>query len=179
MQARSKAWRRTSRGLYVPASTPESLEQRIVGAAAVLPAYGGVTGWAALRWLGGAWFDGTNARGTRAVTLALMDSAIRPQPGIAISEERLDPSEIQPSRGIRTTSAAYSLLFEIRHARTERDAVVAADMAAYSDLVSRSQLGLLVSRCSGWIGIERGRRVHGLMDENAWSPAVLRLASIW
>ena len=30
----------------------DSVEQRIVEAAAVLPSYGGVTGWAALRWAG-------------------------------------------------------------------------------------------------------------------------------
>src|SRR3954469_2721021 len=92
MQARSKAWRRTSRGLFVPAATPQTVEQRIVEAAAVLPAYGGVTGWAALRWLGGTWFDGTDARGQRPVVLALMDSSIRAQRGIALSEERVDPT---------------------------------------------------------------------------------------
>src|SRR5262245_52559083 len=101
MQARGKAWRRTSRGLYVPACTPESVEQRIAEAAAVLPVYGAVTGWAALRWMGGRWFDGTSAHGPRPVTVALMDSSIRPQPGIAISEERLAPSEIVPYAGIR------------------------------------------------------------------------------
>jgi hypothetical protein len=38
----------------VPADAEQTTEQRIVEAAAVLPAYGGVTGWAALRWLGAA-----------------------------------------------------------------------------------------------------------------------------
>ena len=114
-QARGRAWRRTSHGLYVPAAAAETVEQRIVEAAAVLPAYGAVTGWAALRWLGGRWFDGADAAGRPPVTLALMDSSVRAQPGVAISEERLDPTEIQPYAGIRVTLATYALLFEIRH----------------------------------------------------------------
>lgn len=179
MQARGGAWRRTSRGLYVPASAPRTVGQRIAEAAAVLPRYGGVTGWAALRWLGGAWFDGTDSRGSLPVVLALMDSSIRPQSGIAISEERLDPSQIQPFAGIRVTTAAYAVLWEIRHAPFLHSAVVSADMAAYSDLVSRQELGVLVSQCQGWIGIDRGRRVVDLMDENAWSPAEVSMRMTW
>jgi hypothetical protein len=179
MQARGKAWRRSSRGHYVPRATDRSVEQRIVEAAAVLPAYGAVTGWAALRWLGGRWFDGRESRGDLAVTLALMDSSVRPQHGIAISEERLDPTQIHVIRGIRVTVATYALLFEIRHARSDLDALVAADMAAYDDLVSRSELAAFVAQCPGWDGIGRGRDVVSLMDENAWSPAEVSTRSIW
>jgi hypothetical protein len=179
MQARGKAWRRTSRGLYVPAETPQTAEQRIVEAAAVLPRYGAVSGWAALRWLGGAWFAGEDPAGPSPVTLALMDSSIRAQAGIAISEERLNPSQIMIHRGIRVTLPAYALLFEIRYARWLEHAVVAADMAAYSDLVSRAELGLIVAASPGWTGIDQGRRVYDLMDENAWSPAEVAMRGVW
>jgi len=179
MQVRGRAWRRTSRGLYVPAAAARTVEQRIVEAAAVTPAYGAVTGWAALRWLGGSWFDGTHAGEELPVTIALMDSSIRPQAGIAISEERLDPTEIQASRGLRVTTAAYALLFEIRHAPFEDRAVVSADMAAYDDLVSRDELALLVARSRGWDGIGRGRRVVALMEENSWSPTEVTMRAIW
>lgn len=145
----------------------------------MLPAYGAVTGWAALRWLGGRWFDGTDSVGRRAVTLALMDSSVRAQPGIAISEERLDPTEIQPYAGIRVTLATYALLFEIRHCPFVDRAVSYADMAAYDDLVSRDELALLVSRSAGWDGIGRGRVVVGLMEENAWSPAEVAMRGVW
>lgn len=178
-QARGRAWRRTSHGLYVPSAAPRSIEQRIVEAAAVLPAYGAVTGWAGLRWLGGRWFEGTDSRGSLPVTLALMDSSIRPQSGIAISEERLGPRQIHPHAGIRVTDAAYAVLFEIRHASTDLVGLVAADMAAYSDLVSRAELAVLVAECSGWDGIGRGRTVVELMSENAWSPAEVAMRGIW
>lgn len=163
----------------MPSSTARTTEQRIVEAAAVIPRYGAVTGWAALRWLGGGWFDGVRAGEELPVTLVLMDSSIRPQTGIATSEERLDPTEIQPWRGIRVTTAAYALLHAIRHARSDLHAVVLADMAAYDDLVSRDELALIVARSAGWDGIGRGRTVVGLMEENAWSPAEVAMRRVW
>jgi hypothetical protein len=165
--------------LYVPSDSPETVEQRIVEAAAVLPSYGAITGWAALRWLGATWFDGEDWGEQRPVTLALMDSSVRAQHGIAISEERLDPTQIQPYAGLRVTTAAYALLFEIRYTRSLRTALRSADMAAYDDVVSRAELGALVAQCSGWTGIEVGRRVYTLMDENAWSPAEVSMRDIW
>ena len=69
------------------------VEQRIVEAGAVLPAYGAVTGWAALRWLGGQWFDG-DAAGRLAAAGDVGDDHIRPQPGIALSEERMNAYEV-------------------------------------------------------------------------------------
>src|SRR5215216_7791051 len=86
-QSRGPSWRRCSYGLFVPSTVERTPEQRIVEAAAVLPAYGGVTGWAALRWSGGTWFDGTRRGGREeaAVTLAIADRSIRPQAGIATS----------------------------------------------------------------------------------------------
>src|SRR5512141_2665922 len=106
-QARSRRWRRCSRGLYLPAEVELTVEQRIVEAAALLPAYGGVTGWAALRWLGGTWFDGAarNSQDQRPVVLALGDRTIRPKPDIRTSEERLAPLQVVVHRGLKVTSA--------------------------------------------------------------------------
>ena len=68
-------------------------EQRIVEAAAVLPAYGGVTGWAALRWMGAQWMSGLSSDGqTRPVVLVTAGDDIRPQAGIDVSAERLKPT---------------------------------------------------------------------------------------
>lgn len=178
-QARGAGWRRTSHGFYVPSEVEHTAEQRIVEAARVLPVYGAVTGWAALRWLGGRWFEGEDRCGPLPVTLALMDRSVRPQPGIATSEERLDPSQIQQQDGIRVTVPAYAVLFEIRHARSDLAGLVVADMAAYDDLCSRNELTILVAQSRGWIGIGRGRAVVGHMEENAWSPAEVAMRMLW
>jgi len=165
--------------LYVPAAVEQTVRQRIVEASAVLPTYGAVGGWASLRWLGGSWFTGEHHGRPLEVTLSLMDRSARPRTGIATSEERLDPTQIAAYAGIRVTTAAYALLFEIRYADTDLEALIAADMAAYDDLVSRNELALIVAQSPGWTGIGRGRTVVGLMDENAWSPAEVAMRCIW
>lgn len=179
-QARSRRWRRCSQGLYLPASVEETVEQRIVEAAALLPAYGGVTGWAALRWLGGTWFGGTAADGAaRPVALGTGNSTVRARSGIVVSEERVGPELLSEVAGIRVTSAAYAVLWEIRHVRSVAEGVRTADMAAFSDLVSRTELALLVAACRAWTGIGRGREVVALMEENSWSPAETSMRRVW
>jgi hypothetical protein len=179
--SRSDRWRRTSRGLFVPSDTPSSVDQRIVEASRVLPPYGGVTGWAGLRWCGGAWFQGTRQGGReqRTVTLAVVFRSIRPQPGISVSQERLDPTELVTHRGLRVTTPLRSLFFEMRYAATETEAVQAADMAAYADLVSPAELHAFEAVNTGWTGIDRFRIGIRDMDENSWSPAETAMRRIW
>ena len=165
----------------MPAHVAVTIEQRIVEASAVLPAYGGATGWAALRWLGGTWLDGVRRGGREQlpVTLAVADRSIRPQPGIATSEERMSPTELTVWRGLRVTTALRSLFFEMRYAATELEAVQYADMAAYSDLVSRREASAFAAINPGWTGIERFRVGIADMSENAWSPTEVTMRRLW
>jgi hypothetical protein len=180
-QARGPSWRRTGHGLYVPAYVELTTEQRIVEAAAVLPAYGGVTGWAGLNWLGGRWFGGVRHGRDRPVTLGVADRSIRPQPlfGITTSEERMSPRELMVHRGLRVTTAMKSLFFEMRYAASETEAVQYADMAAYDDLVSRAELVAFVAINPGWTGIDLARAGAEDMDENAWSPLEVTMRRVW
>ena len=181
-QARGPGWRASSRGLHVPASALEdSPEQRIVEAAAVLPAIGGVTGWAGLRWAGGAWFEGTKRGGTehRPVPLAVCHHDIRPQPGIEISQEHLDLRDLTELDGLPMTSLVRSLCFEMRYARSERDAAVAFCMAAYSDLVSQSEVWKFLDRHRGWRGTPLVRSAMEVVDENCWSPPEVDMLRAW
>ena len=84
-------------------STRACAEQRIVEAAAVLPAYGGVTGWAALRWLGASWMTGLAPDGQTPLPVVLVTAGddIRPQPGIQVSAERLNPAELTVHDGLQ------------------------------------------------------------------------------
>jgi len=159
----------------------ELVEQRIVEAATVLPSYGGVTGWAQLRWAGGSWFDGVESDGrtARPVALAIASEDIRPQPGIVVSAEHLDEMDLVVHDGLRTTTSVRSVLFELRFARTLLAALVAIDMAAYSDLVSLRELEEFVARHVGWPGIRRARRALALADENSWSPRETVMRFIW
>lgn len=181
-QARGPSWRRTSHGLYVRSDVDDDHpQQRVLEAAAVLPRGGGVTGWAALCWMGGRWFTGTTAGGRvrLPVDLATCARDARPQPGIRICEERLNPSELVLVDGLRLTCPERSVLFEMRRASSERSAVVHADMAAYSDLVSLAELGGYLATRNATTGLPQARRAFRLADENSWSPMEVLMRLVW
>jgi hypothetical protein len=180
-ETRGPNWRQTSWGLHVPADVVVTPEQRILEAAAVLPAFGGITGWGGLHWEGATrWFGGLAADGTdRAVWLAVAGDDIRSQPGIAVSQERLDPRDLITVDGIRLTTATRSTCFEMRYAASERQAASVLSMAAYYDLVSIEELAEYAARHSGWTGIPRCRAGIPLAEENCWSPAEFEMVMVW
>lgn len=181
-QAQGRLWRRSSRGFYVPVDACVELpEQRIVEAAVRLPDYGGVTGWAALHWWGARWFEGWDITGRtlRPVALATGGITISRGQGVEVSEEGLDPSDLTRHDGLRLTTALRSACFEMRYAPSDRHAVVALSMAAYSDLVSVEEMALYAAAHSGWTGIPRCRRALSLAVENAWSPTEVTMLLIW
>lgn len=184
--ARGPRWRRSSKGLVVPAEVDAAVvDQRVVEAAAVLPDdWGGVTGWAALGWMGGRWFDGTPWGGgaARPVTLAIGGNrAIRPQPayGIETSEERLAPHDLVVVDGVRVTTAVRSVAFEMRYASGLRAAVVTLDMACFNDLVSIEEVADLAEHLNGWTGIPQCRAALALAGENVWSPQETDMGLEW
>jgi len=155
-------------------------EQRTVEASHLIPADGGaVTGWAALRWMGGVWFDGSTARdGLRPVDLALWDY-IRPQPIVKICEERIDPRDLMVVDGLPLTLAVRSVCFLMRYAHDVREAATYADMAMFNDLVSLDELWEYALAHPGWTGIPQCREGLMLADENSWSPMETRLHLGW
>jgi len=181
-QARGRSWRGTSWGFYVPSWVDGMVpEQRIVEAAVVLPSYGGVTGWASLRWWGGVWFDGFAQDGTtlRPVPLAVSECDIRSQAGIQVAADALDPCELVHWDGLPTTSPRQAVLFELCRAADVRQAVLALDMACYSDLVSIAEVSAHVARQTAITGIIVAREAVALADENSWSPQESRMRLAW
>lgn len=174
-------WRRTSRGLYVPAGVDGArVEQRIVEAACLVPAFGGVTGWAALRWAGGQWFSGVDADGCPLdVVLATGCADVRPQRGVAISAESLGPDDLTELDGVPMTALGRAVLFEMRYAASVAAAVGVADMAAYDDLVSLDELRHLVAGHLPQTGIIQAREALALAVENAWSPMETETRLLW
>ncbi len=154
------------------------VEQRIVEAAAIQPTLAAVTGWAALRWLGGKWFAGTRPDGTLLpVTLAADD--IRPQPGIVITEERLNSFEVIGRDRLLLTRPLHATLFAMRYADDLWSAVVVADMAAFNDLVAVDELWTYALAHSGMTGIPQARDAVLLADENSWSPMETIMRLTW
>ncbi len=178
--ARGPRWRRASRGLFVPSSVEQTVEQRILEASMVLPDVGGVTGWAGLRWAGGTWFGGQGSgRLDRPVWLAVGGSDVRAQPGIAVSAERLDPRLVTVLDGVPMTVPVRSADFEMRYAEDLWAAVEVMDMAAYADLVSIDEAWTYAMAHPGWTGIGQERGAIALADENSWSPQETWSRLVW
>jgi hypothetical protein len=178
-QARGRKWRASSHGLVVPADVTVTSQQRALEASAVLRDDEAVTGWAALDWLGARWFDGTsNGVEPRDVPLVARRHLLT-QPGFSVSQEFLDPEEIEVVDGLPITRAVRSVVFEMRRAANLGDAVVALDMACYSDLVSIAEVSAYVAQLGPVTGIQQARDALAEADENSWSPRESQMRGVW
>lgn len=178
-QVRGPHWRTSSRGLVVPTHVERTPEQRTLEASAVLHDEEAVTGWAALNWLGGAWFSGSmDGVHDRDVPLAVRRHVIA-QPGFHVSQEFLAPAEITVVDGVPVTQALRSVTFEMRHAEGLGDSVVALDMACYSDFVSLAEVAAYVAGLGPVTGIQQARDALAEGVENSWSPQESRMRGVW
>lgn len=180
-QARGPSWRRTSHGFYVPSTVDGTdVEQRIVEASVVVPPGGAITGWAALRWLGGVWFGGTGVRGEHLpITVLVGSHDIRRQAGIVGCGEGTSPQDIVRIDGVPVTVPAWSAAFMLRRSAHPWHAVVALDMTAYSDLASIEEVAMVIHAQTSWTGVPQGRWALGWGSENAWSPAEVIMRISW
>ena len=125
-QAQGPRWRRTSEGLYVPAAVDDALvEQRIVEQGARLTR-GAVTGWAALRLLGGGYFDGLARDGrTRCpVQIAANGDRIAPSREADVRRVAVAEEDVVIRYGVRCASAERALFDAVRWAATLEERVV-------------------------------------------------------
>jgi hypothetical protein len=140
-------WRTSSHGLVVPADVALTVEQRILEAAVRLPAGGMVTGWAALRLAGAAWFDGLARDGRTPLPVpVLLPHARRIRgPGVLVERTRgLLPDPLL-RHDIPCVPSEVALLHELRRAGTPRLAGVAVDMALAARVVDLDLLRGLAS----------------------------------
>lgn len=154
--------------------------QWIVEGVPILTTPGAVTGWAALHWRRARWFGGLANDATTPLAVPLLTTAFRrEQPGFIISQEQLKPRDIEWVDGLPVTTALRSVGFEVRHAASWREAVLAIDMAAYSDLVSVAELAAYLHHLGPWTGVVQARQALGFAEENAWSPQEVRMRLTW
>lgn len=181
-RARSRAWRQSTRGFYVPSWVdPHVPEQRILEQAVRLPDGGAVTGWAACRMHGASFFDGLGPDGATELPVPLCTggSALRTAPGGVVSRTRLPPGEVRAVRGVPCTVRARAVFDAMRTAVDLRQAVVDFDMAAAAELVSLSQLSRYVEEHPAWDGVDQVRRALALGSEDSRSPYETRMRLIW
>lgn len=166
-QSSGPHWRRVGRNSYVPTTADTTLpEQRILEATGRLPVGGAVTGWAALRLAGAAYFEGRRRDGSlRPVPLALgRPTGRRRYPEVTNSYETLPPADVSERCGIPVTVPAAALFYELRSPPFEREAVVAADMAFAAGVTTLATMQALTVERSRW-------------DRSPWAASALRFAS--
>ena len=182
-QAQRGRWRRTSNGWYVPSSVTEDLvEQRVLEQAVRLPPGAAVTGWAAARLHGAAFFDGLGRDGRTRLPVPLVvprASGLRGLVGSSVAREPLTLNEVGTVAGIPVTCPVRAVFDEMRRVVNPREAVVALDMAAAAELVSLREMTAYLGDRRAW---RRSRRVAwalAVASELSVSPGETRMRLAW
>ena len=129
--------------------------------------------------MGARWFDGTTDGVTHRDVDLVARRHIAAQPGWVVRQEFLHPAEILVVDGVPLTSHVRSVNYEMRYAGGLGDAVVALDMACYSDLVSISEVAAYISALGPVTGIQQARDAAAEADENSWSPRETKMRGVW
>lgn len=151
-QARGSRWRKVGPNAYVPAEVGTgSPEQRILEQSTWLPTGGAVTGWAALRLAGAAYFDGRHGTTRLPVPLAVgRRSGCRSHPHVRWSYELLAADDLVTVHEVRATRPVRALFDELRRPGLGRRAVVAADMALAAGVVTLEEMGRFTAAHTAW-----------------------------
>ena len=177
-RAAGPRWRRTSPGLYVPATVTDELpEQRILEQAMRLPPAGAVTGWAGCRLAGANLLDGLAPDGRTRLPVRLVvgpRGGVQRTPEITLSFERLPAWEVWVRHGIRAARPERAVFDEIR-AHDEREGLVALEAALAGRITS-------LFRLRAYAATHQSARRFALVEwalsrasEHAFSPNETRL----
>ena len=175
---RGKAWRRSSRGFFVPSDTPLTTTQRILDVAPLIPAGGALAGWAAAYALGVDLLDGQNPFTMAAlpVPIHLGRNLGRATPaGVHLVRERLPKVDCLMVHGLPVTGPLRTVFDGGRWAGDLVEAVVFLDQVAHA---LSFDLGVLERWCRPgprWPGITRLRAALALADVASASPWESRL----
>lgn len=166
-------WRRTSHGLHVPVIVERTVEQRIIEAAARLPDRGMVTGWAALRLAGAAYFEG---RGRAVPVLLAHTSRIR-APGVQVTRTRRVLPMPVITYGVPCAPTEHALFHELDRETDDRECIVMVEMALLAGVVDRDLLRDRVAEARG-VHSRVAEAVERATGEYR-SPTEVRMALVW
>lgn len=181
-QLRGPGWRRSSRGFYVPAGRALAPEQRIAEAAALLPGYGAIGGWASAYWQGVRLLDGRGATGLDVLPVLLClgpYGKIRRRDAVRFSRDRLPPQDVTQFRGIHCTTLLRTAFDASRRDAELVEAVVHLDLMITAGTVDREELGAYIRAHPGWRGVEQARAALALSVEGSRSPPETRMRLAW
>jgi hypothetical protein len=169
-QLGSRAYRRMFHGVWVSAQLPDTLDVRFEAARLSLPPH------AVACDLTAAWLWGADVR--RLDDLDVHASfakglRVRPQRGLVISQETLEPSDIQCVRGVLVTSAIRTVFDCLRFLR-HPEGVVVADALTHDGVVTVRQIDRYFREHHRMRNIRIGRARVPLIEPLAESPMETR-----
>jgi len=197
-----KTWRRVRRGLYIPREvdpvpvlgrpvgfgvdwlpTPVATqpEQRIAEIGAQL-GFGALTGWAALRIIGGRWFDGVGALSGQELPVPVAldpGRSQRPIPGAQVWRSPLRSDDVLSLGGLRVVIPERAVFDEARWPGELRRAVAVIDAALQAGFTTRDKLTAYGAERRGWRGMPVWRRALDLASERAESMPESALRLMW
>ncbi|WP_224124963.1 hypothetical protein [Nocardioides mangrovi] len=181
-QSRGPGWRATSPGLFVPTSTTDALvEQRIVEAHARARERAVVTGWAALRLHGGAFFDGLARDGRTRVPVPIAANGERLASGFGavVVEDRIPLDEVTIIHGIRCAKVERALYDEMQRIGEVREMAVAAGAAYAARLTSIRRMRLYAATRRWYRDVRTVKAAVEMSCEGCRSPQEDRFRIIW
>ena len=140
-----------------------------------------MTGWAALRLLGGGYFDGVEVDGVTPLPVQVAAGAdrLRSSQEVSVVRSAVDERDVVIRYGVRCLRPHPALFDEMRRTQDAREAVVAADMAAAAQLLTISGMRAYASTRAGDRDLSRVLDALALAVDDSWSPMETRLRLIW
>jgi hypothetical protein len=175
---RGRAWRRTTRGWFVPADTSSSPTQRILEAVPIVPAGGALAGWAAAYVLGVDQLDGLDPLTLAPLPLPVhlgRDVGRADHRGVRVIRERLPAADQQLWHGLPVTTPLRTLFDGARWAPDLVEAVVFLDQSAHALGLELRDLEAWCTPGARWPGITQLRAALALGDARSASTWESRL----
>jgi len=176
-------WQRLHHGVHVDASLDaEDPDLRIAAVAAILPAGGAITGWAALRLSGADDLDGRTGAGGRTllpVTVSVgRPGVIRPRSGVRLDRTPLSDSDVVEIDGIPVTTPVRSCVHLAMNSTVEMSTAF-IDVGARVGVVDVAQVRARISRVRGRQGVVQARTVASLIDGRSKSVPESVFKVVW
>ncbi len=171
-------WLRPSRGQYRPRVAELTVTQRILDAAALLPAGGAIGGWAAAYVHGVLWLDGRDGwTGAEVPVLACVGAATHrlSLPGVRYTRARLPIDDVTVVAGVPVTTPLRTALDLTRRATTLEEAVVSLDALGAFRLLDRPAYLARLDDLGRQPGVRQARSAAALTDPAVRSPWESRL----
>ncbi len=155
------------RGVYVPVHAAPTLRDRTVGAWLASGRQGVIAGVAASALHGAKWVDAD-------IGIELVSGSMRPQRGLVVRAEALEPDEVTYVGRLPVTTPARTAYDLGRHL-PRGQAIARMDALAWATPFSAEDVLLLAKRHAGARGVRRLRSALPLVDGGAASPKESRL----